>query len=68
MKDFKMEIPLLSYLFPFAGFINFGSDQDGEKSMIQELDVNKAFGNLTIGMIGAKSEVSNIRLPLFLRG
>ena len=31
VEDFKMEIPPLSHSFLFAGFINFGSYQDGEK-------------------------------------
>ena len=66
MEDFKMEIPPLSYSFFFAGFINFGSDQDGEKQATQ-LDVNKAFRNLTIGMIGAELESSNIGLSPFPR-
>ena len=62
-----MEIPPLSYSFRFVGFINSGLDQDGEKSMIREMDVNKAFGSLTIGMIGAESEASNTGLPPFPR-
>ena len=59
---------IASYSFHSAGFINFGSNQDGEKSMIQELDVNEAFESLTIDMIGAESETSNTRLPPFPRG
>ena len=68
VEDFKMEIPPLSYSFRSMGFINFGSDQDGGKSMAQELDVNKAFGSLTISMIGAEPKASNIGLPPFLCG
>ena len=65
VEDFKMEIPSLSYSFRSMSFINFGSDQDGKKSMIQELDVNRAFGSLTIGMIGVELEASNTGLPPF---
>ena len=51
------------------GFINLGSAQDGEKSMIREVDMNEAFGSLTISMIEAEdSEVKNVELPLFPRG
>ena len=67
VEYFKMEIPPLSYLFLSPGFINFGSDQDRKKSMIQELDVNEAFGKLTISMIRAESEASNTCLPPFPR-
>ena len=36
--------------------------------MIQELDVNETFGNLTIDMIRVESEISNTRLPPFSSG
>ena len=51
------------------GFINLGSAQDGEKSMIREVDMNEAFGSLTIGMIGAEEpKARNTGLPPFPRG
>ena len=68
MEDAKMEIPLLSYSFRYARFINLRLTQDGEKSVIWEVDVNEAFASLTIGMIRAKElEVRNMGLPQFPR-
>ena len=69
VKDAKMEILPLSYSFCSVGFMNLASAQDGEKSMIQEVDENEAFGSLTIDMIGAeKPETRNTRLLPFPRG
>ena len=68
VEDFKMKIHPLSHSFLFTGFINFESDQEGKKGMAQELDVNGAFGSLTINMIGVESKASSTKLPPFSRG
>ena len=71
VEDDKMEILSLSYSFSSAGFINLGLTQKGEKNMTMDVDVdvNEAFGSLTIDMIEAdEPETRNIGLPPFPRG
>ena len=69
VEDGKMEIPSLSYSFHSAGFINLGLTQKGEKNMTMDVDVNEAFGSLTIDMIEVdEPETRNIGLPPFSRG
>ena len=62
-----MEIPLLSYTFRSAGFINswviWGKDEE------MSTEVDKAFESLSIDMVEVgDQEASNTRLPPFPKG
>ena len=58
----------MSYSFRSAGFINPELNQKREKNMAMDMDVdvNEAFGSLTIDMIEVdEPETRNIGLPPF---
>ena len=63
----RMEIPLLSYTFRSAGFINFEAIQGKDKGV--STDIDKAFGSLSIDMVEVEGEeAKNTRLPSFPQG